>query len=343
MSRMTGIQWTDSTFNAWEGCSKVSPGCDNCYAEKLNERFHGGKHWGSGSERLLRSDKYWKEPLKWNAAHREFYAIHGRRQRVFCSSLADVFDKDAPAGQRERLFELIRNTPNLDWQILTKRAGNIEVMLPDDWGDGYPNVWLGITVVNQDELDRDVPKLLAIPSALRFLSLEPLLGRISFRWSHWVVWEEMYKLKGGVNHLDGLRFLDWIIVGGESGQNARPMHPDWARTIRDECQEAGVPFFFKQWGKWEVSSIEQGLYGPSMESNDARLVYPDGVVQKPGSKRKGYPGTGSAVAMDGVGKEKSGSTLDGKLHEEFPDVACLPHADIREARLRDVGKARMGM
>lgn len=250
MAEQTDISWCDSTFCPWEGCTKIGPGCDFCYAEVRNQRFHGGKHWGAGAPRLLRSDKYWAEPLKWERNHDAFMQAHGHRQRVFCASLADVFDNEAPEGQRDRLFALIRATPHLDWLILTKRIGNVHSMLPDDWGGGYPNVWLGSTVVNQEEADRDIPKLLRISAKVRFLSVEPMLGPIDLTAEYLTI------MCGGKYPFKGLPrehwtkiidLLDWLVAGGESGPNARPMHPDWVRALRDQCAAAGVPFLFKQW------------------------------------------------------------------------------------------------
>src|SRR4030067_1121237 len=129
MGEKTKIQWCDHTFNCWEGCTKIGPGCDFCYAETRNQRFHGGRHWGAGAPRLLRSDKYWNEPLKWERNHKAFVQEHGHRQRVFCASLADVFDNEAPEGQRDRLFTLIRANPHRDWLVLTKRIGNVPGMV----------------------------------------------------------------------------------------------------------------------------------------------------------------------------------------------------------------------
>lgn len=143
MGENSKIEWTHHTFNTWWGCVKVSPACDNCYAESLSKRF--GDHWGPKAEYRTFSDKHWNEPLRWNRAAEKA----GERHRVFCASMADVFDNRAPEGARERLWALIRQTPHLDWLLLTKRPQNIAEMLPEDWGDGYPNVWLGVTVENQ--------------------------------------------------------------------------------------------------------------------------------------------------------------------------------------------------
>jgi len=225
MAETTAIAWTDATFNPWWGCQKVGPGCDHCYAERDAERFEPKRAlWGAGSERRTFGEKHWNQPKRWHEkAHRE-----GVRRRVFCASMADVFDKDAPPGERDRLWSLIAATPNLDWLVLTKRIGNAKSMLPSNWGMGYPNVWLGATVVNQEEADRDILKLAATPAAVRFLSCEPLLGPIC------------------VATNDAFRSIDWVIVGGESGPQARPMLEVWALALARQCRERNVAFFFKQ-------------------------------------------------------------------------------------------------
>lgn len=246
MAEITLIPWADATFNAWIGCNKVGPGCENCYAERDSKRFHGDKVlWGVNAQRITMSENYWKQPIKWDKKAAE----KGVRQRVFCSSMADIFDKNAPEGIRDRLWALIKATPNIDWLILTKRIGNAKSMLPPDWGDGYKNVWLIITVVNQEEATRDIIKLIDTPAAVRGLSMEPLLGEVSLRWLP--AFPEnapttAQSPSGTTNEYDGLRKLDWIIAGGESGCNARPMNLDWARSLRDQCKAANVPFFFKQ-------------------------------------------------------------------------------------------------
>jgi protein gp37 len=227
MAEQSAIEWTDATFNPWIGCTRIGPGCDHCYAEDLMARRYGRVEWGAGKARSRTSPANWRKPVAWNAKAAAFVAEHGRRRRVFCASLADVFDNDAPAEWRADLFDLIRNTPDLDWLLLTKRIGNAPRFLPADWGDGYGNVWLGSTVVNQAEADRDLEKLRAVPAAIRFLSIEPLLGPI--------------------DRLD-LAGVDWVITGGESGPRARSMRVEWIRSIRDQCQADGVAFFHKQYG-----------------------------------------------------------------------------------------------
>ena len=241
MGSSTAIKWTDSTFNPWWGCTNVSPGCDHCYAETFAKRT-GHEVWGKGGARRFFGDKHWAEPLKWN---RQAEA-EGVRRRVFCASMADVFEvhPELPPW-RTRLFELIEATPYLDWQLLTKRPENVPTMAAV-WMDDWPaHVWIGTTVEDQQRANLRVPRLLRVPAAVRFLSCEPLLGPVSFRWASWV------PLVGRTWHLDGLKGISWVIVGGESGPKYRPLDLDNARTIRDQCADAGVAFFFKQvGGRW---------------------------------------------------------------------------------------------
>lgn len=256
MAETTGISWTDSTFNGWIGCDRVSPGCDNCYAAVSTPARVFRIVWGPKEPRHLTSDSNWDEPRRWERGHAAFFQQHGRRRRVFCSSLSDVFDRHANPEWRERLWKLIRETPNLDWLILTKRIGNAPAMLPSDWGDGYKNVWLGISVVNKEEFERDVPKLRNVPAALRWLSMEPLLGPVSFGEAANEAWFG----------------IDWVVVGGESGSKARPMLAWWVDAIREECASLGVPFFFKQWGGGDAEKGGCLLAGLEQKSYPVRLA-----------------------------------------------------------------------
>lgn len=241
MADKTGISWTDSTFNPWMGCAKVSPGCDHCYAEVSTPSRTMRIVWGPQEARRKTSVSNWGQPVRWNAAHAHFFVQHERRRRVFCASLADVFDNRADPTWRAELWALVGATPHLDWLLLTKRIGNVAGMLPADWGDGYPNVWLGISVVNQAEVERDVPKLLATPAQMRWLSMEPLLEPVSFEG----LFANPNRTCDGTNALEE---IDWVVVGGESGANARPIPVGAVESIRDQCAAVDVPFFFKQWG-----------------------------------------------------------------------------------------------
>lgn len=222
MAENSKIAWTKHTFNPWWGCLKVGPGCDNCYASDLDKRT-GGHYWDGKTLPRRTKPANWNKPLKWN---KEAEAA-GERCEVFCASMADVFDNRVPKRWRTDLWALVKATPWLNWIILTKRAGNIIKGLPEDWGDGYPNVWLIITVTDQKEADRDIPKLLKVPAALHGLSIEPQLGPITL-WRWW------------------LEKLGWVIQGGESGPKRRPFKIQWAVEIEASCFNYDVPYFLKQ-------------------------------------------------------------------------------------------------
>lgn len=303
MSANSNIEWTDHTFNPWTGCTKISLGCDGCYAEAWSKRA-GAKvgKWGPGAPRVRTTPQNWNLPLRWNAQADAFMAQHGRRQRVFCASLADVFDNAVDPAWRADLFALILATPALDWLLLTKRIGNVLSMLPEHviGGELPSNVWLGATIVNQAEADRDIPKLLAVNARVRFLSMEPLLGPVELglqceNWSDDIGMDPetgAYDCCRACDYTGIGNAIDWVIVGGESGPGARPMHPDWARSLRDQCQAAGVPFLFKQWGEW--ASVSE--------------------VAGPGEHR--HFADGATVRR--VGKKAAGRTLDGRTWDEVP-------------------------
>ncbi|WP_126242254.1 phage Gp37/Gp68 family protein [Burkholderia gladioli] len=344
MSENSKIEWTDATFNPWEGCQKVGPGCDHCYAEARNARFGGGTavNWGPGAPRRRTSAANWREPVRWNARHEEFFAAHGRRQRVFCASLADVFDNAVPAAWRRDLAALIETTPALDWLLLTKRIGNAAAMLVDMFPAGTPDhVWLGATVVNQTEADRDVPKLLATPAHVRFLSIEPMLGPVDLGRA----WHGEAAVGGRCpgRYLPALRevprpSISWVIAGGESGPVARPAHPDWFRSLRDQCAEASVPFLFKQWGEWHTGARLIGSGEPVFRQfgshqqwvNKATTWVNGGIcLDRHGSElrnggdfmRARDNGLFPVTIMHRVGKRAAGRLLDGVEHNGFPEVS----------------------
>ena len=281
MASFSKIEWTDSTFNPWVGCTKIKrPGdkpsaCDFCYAEKWAKRS-GQVKWGNHARRRT-TESYWRAPLSWNARAKDFQRKFGRRRRVFCASLADVFDNQANAEWRGDLFELIRRCDQIDWQLLTKRPQNMKKMLPRDWGDGYPNVWLGTTAEDEQAYYQRVTHLLALPAVVRFVSYEPAIGPL-----------------GNVDI--GGQTPDWIIIGGESGVRAdlaRPTQPQWARDAISECQRHGVAPFLKQWGSY---------------SNNP-LVVEQGLTIK------------DAMRADPPENGKGGGKLDDKIWREFPRVA----------------------
>lgn len=247
MSENSKIEWCDHSFNPWWGCVKVSEGCANCYAESFSRRT-GNDVWGIHAPRRKFEEKHWNEPKKWNAAAE----AEGERKRVFCASMADVFeDRPDVLDDRKRLIQLISDTPWLDWLLLTKRPENIETFLGlasngsyerGEWNlrDHMKNVWLGTSAENQTRWDERLPILMGIPAAVHFVSAEPLLGKIEM----------------------GIWRPEWVIVGGESGPKFRNFDPDWARSIRDQCKRADVAFFMKQMGglhKGKMPPIPQDL------------------------------------------------------------------------------------
>lgn len=282
MAKNSSIEWTDHTFNPWWGCSKVSPGCEHCYAETWSKRL-GLKVWGGSQERRFFSDKHWKEPLKWNADARDDHS----RKRVFCASMADVFESRSELNEwRDRLWSLIPETPWLDWLLLTKRPQNILAMVP--WHTEWPsNVWIGTTVEDQKRADERLPIFLKIPARTRFLSCEPLIGPVDL--SAWTT-----------RRSKDLLSIDWVIAGGESGPHSRPMYPSWARTLRDQCQSARIPFHFKQWGHW----------APTRQASSTATV-----------KQFWDDVTGQEVLMEAKGKKEAGRRLDGETWDELPKAA----------------------
>lgn len=230
MGKFSKIEWTHHTFNPWWGCTKVSEACAHCYAETWSKRV-GQELWGPRGSRRFFGEKHWNQPLKWD----EEAQLTGVRPRVFCASMADVFEKrKVLETPRKKLFKLIDETKHLDWLILTKRPENIRTLSP--WATQAPdNVWLGATVENQARADERIPHLAQVNSKVRFVSCEPLLGPLSL--AKWLKQE-----------------ISWVIAGGESGGLSRPSHPTWFKALRDECIEAEVPFHFKQWGNWSPTN-----------------------------------------------------------------------------------------
>jgi len=300
----------------------------------------GRARWGAGQPRMRTSAANWRQPARWNAQAERFRQCGGcgwrgeahitvacpecgvsnwqsARRRVFCASLADVFDNEAPFAWRSDLFALIKATPNLDWLILTKRIGNAAAMIDEaidaggrsDHGWPWPNVWLGSTVCNQAEADRDIPKLLDVPVAVHWLSLEPLLGLIDLRLMRYA---PLWAGEGAVsvrasNRLD----IQWVVVGGESGPSARPMRPDWARSLREQCEEAGAAFLFKQWGEWTPAEVSAGGdLGGELRSGNVQHLHGPGNPE-------GYFRPGD-VYVRRVGKRAAGRKLDGVLHDAYP-------------------------
>ena len=281
MGTDTKIEWAHHTFNPWSGCEKVSAGCANCYAAALPPGMRRGAEWGKDRPRVVASESYWRQPLTWNRAA----AKAGERHRVFCASTADVFEANEELDDdRARLFFLIKVTPHLDWLLLTKRPEYAVEWWRRQTGQAWPaNAWIGTSVEDQRAADARIPYLLGLPARVRFLSMEPLLGAVA----------------------PDLTGISWVIVGGESGRHARPMHPEWARSLRDQCTAAGVAFFFKQWGEFHPFP-HHGLVGQALD-----------MLLDAGPAR-GLP-TGWPM-MARIGKAAAGRLLDGREWSEVPDA-----------------------
>ncbi|HEU02502.1 hypothetical protein LCGC14_0273910 [marine sediment metagenome] len=249
----TKIEWADSTFNPWWGCTKISPACDNCYAAATAARW-GKDVWGQGVEREKKIGT-WNEMRKLNRATAqaiddavELHRPQPQMPRVFCASMADVFDAEVAQAWREELWNLIDECGHLVFMLLTKRPGNIRRMLPDRWQEeGIPErVWIGTTVESDDYRWR-IDELMRVPAAVRFLSVEPMLGPVNLA-SHL----GLGPLPNGERAEHGGRGIHWVICGGESGRGSRPMELAWARDLRDQCVASDTPFFFKQWGQHDA-------------------------------------------------------------------------------------------
>lgn len=293
----TKIEWTDYTFNGLWGCEKISPGCKHCYAEAWDKRL-GGKHWGPGSPRRHFGEDYWAQPLAWNRkAQRD-----GRIYRVFCSSMADWLEDHLDwIESRQRLEALVAATPNLIWLFLTKRPENWR-LIPNEWRKRWPaNAMFGFTGENQEWFNKREPwwsELEERSIGLRsFVSIEPMLGHIKVN---------LMQFAG----------IDWVICGGESGANARPMHPDWARSLRDQCAAAGVPFLFKQWGEWAPVSTPRMKMTVEGKGRTV-LMGPDGTMRQ-ATWADVISSSGDQWAFDPIGKHKAGRLLDGVEHNGLP-------------------------
>jgi protein gp37 len=351
MGERSAIEWTDSTWNPTRGCSRVSPGCVNCYAERFAGRFAGPGELYEGYVLRTPSGPRWTgvvdfledkldAPLRWKAP-----------RRIFVNSMSDLFHEGLTFEDIAAVFGVMLGAPRHTFQVLTKRAERMEEWfawiaerlggpaahcrmvagdaippdpprrypeedpkgyeLPPGYPDVWPlkNVWMGVSVENQERADERIPHLLHVPAAVRFLSCEPLLGPVVL---------DLHEIEialepdgRGNAAIEGP--LHWVIVGGESGKSARPMHPDWARAIRDECQAAGVPFFFKQWGEWAPRSPDDGKPFDSLKTERHALVGKNGL---PNACRESA-GEGYAC-MSRVGKKAAGALLDGREWKEFP-------------------------
>ena len=275
VAKNSSIEWTHHTFNPWWGCSKVSPACKNCYAETWAKRV-GQNVWGKGAERRFFGEKHWSEPRRWNGEAERV----GERRRVFCASMADVFERRTELQPwRQKLWDLIGETPNLDWLLLTKRPQNVKSMIGWPEEDWPSNVWLGSTVENRNWAEKRLPHLLSHDAKVRFLSCEPLLGEIDL--APWL-------------NARAYHSIDWVIAGGESGPQARPMPSRWARSLQEQCEASGIAFHFKQWGHWVPRE--------HTETSNRKTIQLQGEI------------------MVALGKKVAGRELDGRLWDELPQL-----------------------
>jgi len=315
----TKIEWTDETWNPTTGCTKISAGCAHCYIERTPpfriekrrfERGTGEHAIGTTTGVTLHPDRL-STPLHWR-----------KPRRVFVNSLSDLFHDDVPTAFIHDIFAVMAASSAHTFQILTKRPARMASVLNSeyfpagfrqDYGEfewPLPNVWLGVSVEDQEAANLRIPKLLETPAAVRFLSCEPLLGPVDLRLP------EVYRDIDG--NLDaGRRRFEWVIVGGESGPGARPMHPDWARSLCGQCVAAGVPFFFKQWGEW--SPVKPSPYYQATKnrmSHESFTWTPEGKQYSP-TDPDGWWGSTTVYR---VGKKNAGRVLDGRTWDEFPEL-----------------------
>jgi protein gp37 len=368
---MTGIEWTDRSWNPTTGCDRVSAGCDHCYALRMAPRLKAmgsAKYQNDGDPRtsgpgfaVTAHREPLTEPLRWRTPW-----------RVFVNSMSDLFHTGVPADYLATVFAVMALTPQHTYQILTKRHARMRALLTDtcECGAGHapgvhfrsrmawavsaanpdripglpddaehriyhgtqwplPNVWLGVSAETQQWADLRVPALLETPAAVRFVSAEPLLGPVDLtalqpRGDGPV----LDALAGDVKTPDGDVYaaapgcVDWVIAGGESGPDARPLHPDWARGLRDQCAQAGRRFFFKQWGEWTSQAV---LTGPDRSAwterePDAYLHAETGTIA---DEDTALAAGGSWMGVYRVGRKATGRTLDGRTWDEFPEMVTL--------------------
>lgn len=331
----SGISWTDETWNPVRGCSRVSAGCRNCYAETVAARFSGpgqpyegliarGGQW-NGQVRLV--PEKLEEPLRWR-----------RSRMVFVNSMSDLFHESVPDEYIERVWGVMAEARQHVFQVLTKRPERMTHHLTQrqrrGWKRDWPNIWLGVSVENQASANERIPPLLQAPAAVRWISAEPLLGPVDLCLPRrtWQGWSGESGVGCGEccngdrcddpTHLDRRhcpycrgtgngRPIDWVVAGGESGLDARPMHPDWVRSLRDQCQDAGVPFHFKQWGEWAPSRVGEEHY-------TAVWITRDGRTQEIDADGDLWDESGSTL-VHRHGKRRAGRELDGQVWNEYPN------------------------
>jgi protein gp37 len=330
----TRIEWCDMTINPVVGCSHCSIGCLNCYAERFAARLAKNPKTADKYAGVVDEHGKWTGCFSYPDAS-VFRKVPKTPKRIFVGSMTDIFHPNFPRKALWKIFSAIENAPYHTFMFLTKRADSMREYFAPHRCEPYGimsrpmeigNLWLGVTVCNQEEADAKIPVLLSIPAAKRFVSIEPMLGEINFRWKPYFeatgeTYSERLTRTGKISHLESLKEIDWVIAGGETGPGARPAHPDWFRGLRDQCREAGVPFFFKGFGDWlPIASIERGTR-KSMVANEfswkAKQLYihPDGYDVT--GRENGWINANIAVVQR-VGKRRAGRLLDGREWNEIP-------------------------
>lgn len=281
----TKIEWAEETWNPVTGCTPISEGCANCYAKRMSKRLAGrcGYPQDDPFKITLHPDKL-DQPLRWK-----------KPRMVFVCSMGDLFHEDVDEGFICRIFDIISICEQHTFLILTKRPDRMADFFKRCIHGRWKNLWLGVTAENQARADERIPMLLQIPAAKRFVSVEPMLGPMDLE-----IWGQYEHPDNEGYGVDAIKCLDWIICGGETGPGARPMRPDWVRSLRDQCQAAGTPFFFKSWGDWVAPS--QMPYATYRNILD----YGGGI--------------GISDVPCRVGKKRSGCLLDGQKWNQYPEV-----------------------
>lgn len=307
----TKIEWADMTINPVVGCSHCSPGCDNCYAERFAARLARNPKTAEKYKGVVDENGKWTGTVNLHMDGCLHAATVTRKpKRFFIGSMTDIFHENIPDEEIRSLFLSMTIVPNdfSTYMVLTKRPHRARAVL-EDMLISCPElhrVWLGVTVCNQAEANEKIPVLLQTPAAVRFVSVEPMLEAVDLRGNlcHWTCpdgsgsW--FSPVPGKVHH----RLLDWVICGGETGPGARPMHPDWVRGLRDQCQGARVPFFFKSWGEWVTEN-----------QSPEDIVLPGHSTIPHGWKGRKYE-----ESVYRVGKRRAGRLLDGRTWDKFPEV-----------------------
>lgn len=339
---MSKIEWTDQTWNVIIGCSKTSPGCDNCYAEKMAVRLSHIET--TAYYQSVTVHRAHGTPKSWNG--RTFLVLDAIKKplkrkkptKYFVCSMGDLFHENVPFEWIDKVMEVIHKCPQHIFQILTKRpqrmleyyAKRVEFTEGSKFPMPLPNIWLGVTSENQEQANKRIPILLSIPAAKHFVSIEPMLSEIELT-KLYLNGNENYTKNALTGCFSGKSIeydsymgpkLDWVIVGGESGHKARPMHPDWVRSVRDQCKAAKVPFLFKQWGEWIIADASQGAISSNKPYG---TLFPDGKwIPNIFDEKGNLVSYGASeyhkniIGLYRVGKKQAGRLLDGREHNEFP-------------------------